>query len=144
MALNVIGNMYGDYHAKIEDGLACSTAGVSVGQGVYISGKVWTSAGASSTAAAPVLEGVVIKAAAASGTPIVEYVMPGSMIEIDLEGTLSTALIAGVKTARLVADGDNVDATMATGGHLRVLSVDSTNSKIVVVPTKTFLYTTST
>lgn len=139
MALNVIGNMYGDYHAKIEDGLACSTAGVTAGQAVYIASGVWTNSGASG-----VIDGVVIKTAAASGTPIVEYVVPGAMIEVDLEGTLSTALVAGVKTAALVADGDNVDATAVTGGHLRVLSVDSANSKIVVVPTHTFLYTTST
>jgi len=139
MALNVIGNMYGDYHAKIEDGLACSTAGVTAGQAVYVASGVWTN-----SAASGVIDGVVIKTAAASGTPIVEYVLPGSMIEVNLEGTLSTALVAGVKTAALVADGDNVDATATTGGHLRVLSVDSTNSKIVVVPTHTFLYTTST
>jgi len=137
--MNVIGNVYGNYHAKIEDGLACSTAGVTAGQAVYVASGVWTNSGA-----AGVIDGVVIKTAAASGTPIVEYVVPGAMIEVDLEGTLSTALVAGVKTAKLVSDGDAVDATATTGGHLRVLNVDSTNSKIVVVPTKTFLYNTST
>ena len=140
MALNVIGNMYGDYHAKLEDGLACSTAAaVTVGQAVYLSSNQWTNSGASG-----VIDGIVIKAAAAGGTPIVEYVLPGAMIEADLEGSLSASLDPGVKTAVLVADGDNVDATAVTGGHLRVLNVDSVNSKIVVVPTHTFLYTTST
>jgi len=43
-----------------------------------------------------------------------------------------------------VSDADNVDATAVAGGFLRVLSVDSVNSKIVVVPTKTFLSDTST
>ena len=139
MALTVIGNMYGDYHAKLEDGLVCSSAAVTAGQAVYLSSNKWTNSGASG-----VIDGIVIKAAAAGGTPIVEYVVPGAMIEADLEGTLSGSLVAGVKTAVLVADGDNVDATAVTGGHLRVLNVDSTNSKIVVVPTKTFLSDTST
>ena len=139
MALNVIGNMYGDYHAKIEDGLVCSTSAVTAGQAVYLSSNKWTNSGA-----AGAIEGIVIKAAAAGGTPIVEYVMPGAMIEVDLEGVLNASLDPGVSRAILVADGDNVDATAVTGGHLRVLSVDSTNSKIVVVPTKTYLSDTST
>ena len=139
MALTVIGNMYGDYHAKLEDGLVCSSAAVTAGQAVYLSSNKWTNSGASG-----VIDGIVIKAAAAGGTPIVEYVVPGAMIEADLEGTLSGSLVAGVKTAVLVADGDNVNATAVTGGHLRVLNVDSTNSKCVVVPTKTFLSDTST
>ena len=140
MALNVIGNMYGDYHAKIEDGLACSTAAaVTAGQAVYLASNVWASASTTNP-----IDGIVIKAAAAGGTPIVEYVMPGAMIEVDLEGALNASLDPGVSRAILVADGDNVDATAVTGGHLRVLSVDSTNSKIVVVPTKTYLSDTST
>ena len=140
MALRVIGNMYGDYHGKIEETLACSTAAaVTAGQAVYLSGNQWTNSGANGT-----IDGIVIKAAAAGGTPAVEYVVPGAMIEADLEGTLSSSLDPGVKNAVLVADGDNVDATAYTGGHLRVLKVDSTNSKIVVVPTKTFLTNTST
>lgn len=139
MALRVIGNMYGDYHGKVEDALACSTAGVSAGQAVYLSSNVWTNSGASGT-----IDGIVIKSAAASGTPVVEYVVPGTMIEADLEGTLSASLAHGIKNAVLVSGGDNVDATAYTGGHLRVMKVDSTNSKIVVVPTKTFLTNTST
>lgn len=139
MALNVIGNMYGDYHAKLEDGLVCSSAAVTAGQAVYLSSNKWTNSGASGA-----IEGIVIKGAAAGGTPIVEYVMPGSMIEADLEGTLDASLDPGIKNAVLVADGDNVNATAYVGGHLRVLSVDSTNSKIVVVPTKTYLTDTST
>lgn len=140
MALNVIGNMYGDYHAKLEDGLACSTAAaVTAGQAVYLASNVWASASTTKP-----IDGIVIKAAAAGGTPIVEYVMPGSMIEADLEGTLSASLDPGVKTAILVSGADNVDATAVAGGFLRVLSVDSVNSKIVVVPTKTFLSDTST
>jgi hypothetical protein len=139
MALRVIGNMSGYYHAKVEENLICSTAGVTAGQAVYVASNVWTN-----SAAAGAIEGVVIKTAAASGTPIVEYVVPGAIIEVDLEGTLSTALVAGVKTAALVADGDNADATATTGGHLRVLKVDSANSKITIVPTKTFMYNTST
>ncbi len=139
MALTVIGNMYGDYHAKLEDGLVCSSAAVTAGQAVYLSSNKWTNSGASGT-----IDGIVIKAAAAGGTPIVEYVVPGAMIEADLEGTLSASLDPGVKNAVLVSDGDCVDATAYTGGHLRVLNVDSANSKCVVVPTKTFLSDTST
>lgn len=140
MALRVIGNMSGYYHAKLEDSLTCSTAAaVAAGQAVYLSSNVWTNSGANGT-----IDGIVIKAAAAGGTPVVEYVIPGSIIEADLEGTLSASLDPGVKNAVLVSDGDNVDATAYTGGHLRVLNVDSTNSKIQVVPTKTFLANTST
>jgi len=138
MALKVIGNMYGDYHAKLEDGIA-STSARTAGEAVYVSSGKWVVSNTNG-----VIDGIVIKGCASSGYPVVEYVVPGAMIEADLEGTLSANLVAGVKTAVLVADSDNVDATKYAGGHLRVLSVDSTNSKIVVVPTKTFLYTTST
>ena len=138
MALKVIGNMYGDYHAKLEDGIA-STSARTAGEAVYVSSGKWVVSNTNG-----VIDGIVIKGCASNGYPVVEYVVPGAMIEADLEGTLSANLVAGVKTAVLVADSDNVDATKYAGGHLRVLSVDSTNSKIVVVPTKTFLYTTST
>lgn len=138
MALRVIGNMYGDYHAKLEDGIA-STSARTAGEAVYISSGKWAVSNTNG-----VIDGIVIKGCASSGYPVVEYVVPGAMIEADLEGTLDASLVAGVKTAVLVADSDNVDAAKTTGGHLRVLSVDSTNNKIVVVPTKTFLYTTST
>ena len=138
MTLKVIGNMYGDYHAKLEDGIA-STSARTAGEAVYVSSGKWVVSNTNG-----VIDGIVIKACSAGGYPVVEYVVPGAMIEADLEGNLNANLVAGVKTAVLVADSDNVDAAKTTGGHLRVLSVDSTNSKIVVVPTHTFLSTTST
>ena len=129
----------GDLPAFMKRQSEAAAAAVTAGQAVYLASNVWASASTTNP-----IDGIVIKAAAAGGTPIVEYVMPGSMIEADLEGTLSASLDPGVKTAILVSDADNVDATAVAGGFLRVLSVDSTNSKIVVVPTKTYLSDTST
>ncbi len=140
MALKTKGNIQGDFHSKFCDTLACSTAAaVAAGQAVYLSSNKWTNSGAGG-----VIDGIVVKGAVAGAIPVVEYVFPGTLIEADLEGSLSASLDPGVKTAALVADGDNVDATAVTGGHLRVLEVDSVNSKIKVVPTKTFLSDTST
>jgi len=136
MALKVIGSMIGNYHPKIVDDLYMTDAEAAVaGRGYYLSSGRWTKA--ATTAA---VEAICLKDATA-GTDVqavMEIVKTGDILEADYTGTPAAGFEAGLTAAVLDADGENVDATTVTGGHLRLLNVDTTNSKVQMVAYKTF------
>lgn len=136
MALKVIGSVIGNYHPKIVDDIMMTDGEAAVeGRGYYLSGGRWTKA--ATTAA---VEAVCIKSADA-GTDVkavMELVKTGDIIEADYTGTPAAGFEPGLTTAVLDANGDNVDAATVTGGHLRILSVDSNKQKVQMIATKTF------
>ena len=135
MALKIIGSINGYYHARLVDTIKASTAGaLEAGQGCYLTSNAWAKADTSKN-----LEGICIKGAAAGGTPIVELVKAGDIIEADYTGTAGAAFKIGLTTAVLDADGKNVNAgSTANNGHLRIISQDATGMKVEMVANKNF------
>lgn len=135
MALKIIGSINGYYHARLVDTIKASTAGaLEAGQGCYLTGNAWAKADTDKN-----LEGICIKGAAAGGTPIVELVKAGDIIEADYTGTAGAAFKIGLTTAVLDANGKNVNAaSTANNGHLRIISQDATGLKVEMVANKNF------
>ena len=134
MALTIIGSEFGDYHGNyIKDIFMTNSEAAVVGQGYNLVSGRWTK---SATTAA--LEAICVKAASA-GTDVLavmEMVKPGDLIEADYTGTPNVAFLPGLKLAVLDANGANVDSATVTGGHLRILAMDTANLKVKMLATK--------
>lgn len=57
-------------------------------------------------------------------------VRPDDLFEIDING--ATAVVVGTAVYCLTSDGLNLDSATATGGHVKVYSVDTTKKKAIV------------
>lgn len=136
MALKIVGNMLGNYHGKIKDDIYMTDSEAAVvGRGYYLSSGRWTKAATTNA-----IEAVCIKAATA-GTNVygtMELVKAGDIIEADYTGTPNVAFLVGLSLAVLDANGENVDSATVTGGHSVIVSKDTTNTKVQIVPRKTF------
>lgn len=135
MALKIVGNILGNYHAKVVENIYMTDSEAAVvGRGYYLSSGRWTK---SATTAA--VEAVCIKAASA-GTDVLgtmELVKVGDIIEADYTGTPNAAFLPGLKVAVLDSDGANVNSATVSGGHLIILEKDTTNTKVRMVAQKT-------
>lgn len=136
MALKVNGSMIGNYHPVIVDDIYMTNSEAAVaGQGYYLASGRWTK---SATTAA--VEAVCLKSedAGTNVLAVVELVKTGDIIEADYTGTADAAFLPGLTVAVLDANGANVDAATVTGGHLRILSVDTGALKCRMVANKSF------
>lgn len=139
MSLKLIGNMFtGDLHSKfISDVYMTDSEAGTVGKAYKLSSGRWTEATGTDR-----IYAICYKATSA-GTNVLGYmelVKPGDIIEADYTGTPNAAFIPGCETATLGnATGASVDSSDVTGGHLAVLSVDTTNEKVQCVAIKNAL-----
>jgi hypothetical protein len=134
MSLKIVGSILGGYKGRIIDDLYMTNAEAAVaGQGYFLSSGRWTKA--ATTAA---VEAVCVKSAAAGADvqAVMEVVKPGDIIEADYTGTPNAAFLPGLKLAVLDANGANVDSATVTGGHLRLLAVDTANKKVQMLSAK--------
>jgi hypothetical protein len=76
------------------------------------------------------------------GTDVLGYmemVKPGDIIEADYTGTADATFLPGCESATLGnATGASVDASDVTSGHLSILEVDTTNTKVRCLAVKNY------
>lgn len=136
MALKIATGFVGNYHPKVITNLYMTNSEAAVaGQGYFLSSGRWTK---SATTAA--VEAICLKSATAGTNvfAVMEAVKPGDIIEADYTGTPDAAFLPGLSAAVLDANGANVASATVTGGHLRILSRDTTNSKVTMIAFKNF------
>ncbi len=136
MALKVVGSMVGYYHPVIVSDIYLTDSEAAVaGQGYYLSSGRWTK---SATTAA--VEAVCLKSedAGTNVLPVMELVKTGDIIEADYTGTPNAAFLPGLTVAVLDSNGANVDSATVSGGHLRILSKDTSTTKVRMVANKNF------
>lgn len=135
MALKIIGSIYGDYHSKYIDDIYMTDAETSVVDQAYkLSSGRWTEAVGTDR-----IYAVCYKATTGGTNQLgyMELVKPGDIIEADYTGTADGTFLAGCESATLGdADGSNIDASDVTSGHLLLLSVDTTNTKVQCLAVK--------
>ena len=136
MGLKVISSILGNLHSKfIEDMYMTDSEAAVVGQGYYLASQRWTK-----SAATAAVEAICVKAATA-GTDVLavmELVKPGDLVEADYTGTAAATFLPGLKLAVLDANGANVASATVTGGHLRILKLDTANLKVQMIASKNF------
>jgi hypothetical protein len=136
MAVKIVGSLIGYYHpVVITDLLMKDNEAAVEGQAYYLaSGRLTKSA---TTAA---VEFVCLKSApGGTNVPaIMEMVKTGDILEADYTGTADAAFLPGLTVGVLDANGANVDAATVTGGHLRILSIDTSAKKVRAVANKNF------
>jgi hypothetical protein len=142
MAMTIVSNITGIYHPRIIDTNA-GTSTCTTGYAYYLvtaaDGTTWTTSGTNGP-----IDGICIKSTTAGATAYMEAVKNGDIVEADYSGTASTSFLVGLKCAVLESSGASVDATALTDGHIRILSIDTTNTKCRFVTIKNFTdYTTS-
>jgi hypothetical protein len=138
MSLKLIGNIYGDYHSKYVDNIYMTDNETSiVGQAYHLSSGRWTEANGVVR-----IQAICYKATTGGTDQLgyMELVKPGDIIEGDYTGTPNAAFLAGCESATLAnTDGQVLDASDVTSGHLLLLNVDTANKKAQFVATKNFL-----
>jgi len=138
MALNIIGNINGNYHAKVVTNIYMTDSEAGVAGSAYkLSSGRWTAA-----VDADRIYAICIKATTA-GTDVygyMELVKDGDIIEADYTGTADATFLPGLETASLGdADSANVDAADVSGGCLVILKKDTANTKVQCIATKNFV-----
>lgn len=139
MSLKLIGNLFtGDYHSKYVDNIYMTDNETSiVGQAYELSSGRWTEANGTDR-----VQAICYKVTTGGTNQLghMELVKPGDIIEADYTGTADAAFLPGCESATLAnTDGQVIDASDVTSGHLIVLNVDTTNKKAQVVAAKNFL-----
>jgi hypothetical protein len=136
MAIKRIGSLYGNFRSKFLDNFYLTNAEAQVeGRAYTLTSNRLTKSGGTGRVMAIGAKNIT------AGTDVkgyVEAVLDGDILKCDYTGTPDVGFVVGCQTACLDANGDNVDAANITGGHLTILSIDTVNKKVVVVPTKTF------
>lgn len=139
MALRLVGNINGQYHAKVVTNIYMTDNEAAVaGQAYKLASGRWTKATGTDRVYA-----VCIKDADA-GTNVfgvMELVKNGDIIEADYTGTPNAAFLVGCESATLGdADGTVVDASDVTGGCLLIMEKDTTAAKVRCIATKNFTH----
>ena len=136
MAITIKGALIGEYHPKVVSDLYMTDSEAAVvGQAYYLSSGRWTK-----SAATAAVEAVCLKAATAGTdvTAIMELVKTGDILEADYTGSPNAAFLPGLTVAVLDANGANVASATVSGGHLRILTKDTANTKVQMVANKNF------
>jgi hypothetical protein len=147
MALKVVGSLSGFYKGRFinkdaSEVAASSQNDVSTGYPIHIQ----IAADGAQIAHATTdmrIDGVCVKGTTCGGYPVIELVKPGDIIEADYTGTKSTSFVTGINVALLSTSSNSVDASKISAGSLKILSIDTVNSKVRFIATKTFLTTTT-
>ncbi len=139
MAHKIIGSIIGTYHPKLSTGFVAADT-CTAGYPYYLSGGQWTLSTSTLN-----IDAICIDGSSAGDYPVMELVKAGDIVEASYSGTASTsALYAGITTAALTTAGGNVSSTaLATGGHLKILSIDTVNSKCQYLATKNYTNATT-
>jgi len=132
MSARIIGSLVGNYCSRLVSDIVMTAAEVgTAGSAYYLASGKWTKSATTSP-----VEAVCIKGCVAGGTPIMELVKVGDIIEADYTGTPAGAFVVGLKVGVLDANGANVDAATVTGGHLIVLAKDTVAETVQMIAQK--------
>jgi len=139
MALKLIGNIFtGNYRSKYIDNIYMTDAETSVvGTAYTLSSGRWTEAVGTGR-----IHAICYKATTGGTDQLgyMELVKPGDIIEGPYTGTAAATFIAGCESATLGdATGASIDSSDVTSGHLVLLNVDTTNTKVQCVAIKNAL-----